>query len=77
MLRLIWNYPMLLKTVWDLRYCDMEKNFKKGTGTKARRLIIVEVENYYKPASKKRCSSSFVNESFNFNGSSLVTQSIS
>ena len=47
----------------------------KGTGTETRKTSIVEDKLKKEPASKKRCSSTFVNESFNCNSSSLVTQS--
>ena len=42
----------------------METNFEKGLWPELRRMIIVEVKNNSKPASKKRCSPSFINEIF-------------
>ena len=57
--------------------CGMETNLEKGIWLESRRSLMVEDENDWQPASQKRCSSTFVNESFNCNSSSFLTQSIS
>ena len=64
-----------MNDVANVATVGIETNFEKGTGPEPRRKIIVEDKNKQKTASKKRYNSTFVNESFNFNNSSLVTQS--